>query len=157
MLPQPHPIFLMLLQPHPLLLCFSTTSSSTTYFVTTSSCITLCCYNLILYYSFLLQPHPKLLMLLKPHLLFLILLQFPPGFLMLLQPHPLFLMFIDKHLVHLTLKSQWFKLLFNYLAFCFKKYIAFSALYRFNIQRLKRCTLTTMGDREFIINALRRI
>ena len=82
---QPHLIFLMLLQPrlccfylilyysvaqpYPLFLCCSTLSSFTLCCSTLSS-ITLCGYNLIRYYSLLLQSYPLSLMLLQPHPLF---------------------------------------------------------------------------------------
>ena len=57
----PHPLFIMFLQPHPVLLYYFLTSSSIPYVATTSSSTTLCCNNLILYYFILLQPHPQVI------------------------------------------------------------------------------------------------
>ena len=44
----PHPLFIMFLQPHPVLIYSFLTSSSIPYVATTSSSITLCCYDRIL-------------------------------------------------------------------------------------------------------------
>ena len=81
--------FFMLLQPYPLFLYIATTLSSIHYVATTSSSTPflavaqphphyLCCYNLIHYYSLLLQHYPLFLFLLPPHSVLLMLLLVQP-------------------------------------------------------------------------------
>ena len=84
MLPQPHPIFLIeLLQPHTLFLMVLQLHNQ---------------------FIILLQPHLLFLMLLQPHPIFFIeLLQPHPLFNMVLQPHQLFLMLLHPHSLLLLL------------------------------------------------------